>query len=145
RQQRPGVRFYVAGMKPPESFVRWLKQHPDIIVVPDPEDMRPWIARGTVFVCPILDGGGTKLKILDAMGMGKAVIGTSIACEGIDVNSGENVLIADAPQDLADTIRLALNNKSMRERLGAAGRILIEERYSWDVIGKRLDRAFRCG
>jgi glycosyltransferase involved in cell wall biosynthesis len=142
--QRPGVHLYVAGMKPSDSLVRWLRQDPGITVAVSPPDIRPWIARAAVFVCPMLDGGGTKVKILDAMAMAKAVVSTSIGCEGLEVKHGENILLADTPQDFAGLILRALEDRSLRERLSAAGRVLVEERYGWEAIGARLEQAYQC-
>jgi len=139
-----GVRFYVAGQRPPEPLVRWLKQDPNIVVVPSPEDIRPWIARAAVFVCPMLDGGGTKLKILDAMAMGKTVVSTAVGAEGLHVKHGENILLADAPQDFAREVLRALEDAALRRRIAAAGRILVEKEYSWEVIGGHLEQAYRC-
>ena len=104
--------------------------------------VRPWISRAAVFVCPIVDGGGTKLKILDAMAMGKPIVSTSIGCEGLDVSHGETILVADAPQDFASMVTLALENESLRERLIVAVRALVEEKYSWEIVGSRLDQTY---
>jgi glycosyltransferase involved in cell wall biosynthesis len=95
-----------------------------------------------VFVCPIQDGGGTKVKILDALSMGKAIVSTSIGCEGIAVKHGENILIADTPEDFANAVSTALESKSLREQLGAAGRTLVERKYSWGVVGGHLKQAY---
>ncbi|HEV2382526.1 MAG TPA: glycosyltransferase [Terriglobia bacterium] len=144
KRQRSGVRLYVAGMKPSDSLVRWLKQDPDITVVASPPDIRPWIARAAVFVCPMVDGGGTKVKLLDAMAMGKAIVSTSVGCEGLEVTHGDNILIADTPEEFASTISQALESRALRERLGAAGRGLVERNYSWEVVGRHLEEAYEC-
>jgi len=142
--QCPGVRFYVAGQRPSESLVERLTQDPNIVVVPSPDDIRPWVARGAVFVCPILDGGGTKLKILDALAMGKAVVSTAIGCEGLQVKHGENILVADTPRDFAREVLRALGNEPLRKQLGTMGRALVEKQYSWEVISGHLEQAYRC-
>jgi glycosyltransferase involved in cell wall biosynthesis len=142
--ENPGVRFYVAGRNATVSLLRWLKQDSAITVAANPEDIRPWIARAAVFVCPILDGGGTRLKILDAMAMGKAVVSTSIGCEGLAVKDGENILIADTPEALANVVSEALKNEALRRRLGASGRALAERKYSWGVVGGHLQEAYMC-
>lgn len=142
--RHPGVRLYVAGMNPSNSLVRWLKRDPDITVVSSPPDIRPWVARAAVFVCPIQDGGGTKVKVLDAMAMGKAVVSTSTGCEGLAVKHGENILIADAPEQFAKLVSQALEDKVICQRLGAAGRALVEKNYSWEVVGGHLDQAYGC-
>ena len=144
KQQCPGAHFCVAGQRPSESLLQWLMEDPDIVVVPSPEDIRPWIARAALFVCPMLDGGGTKLKILDAMAMGKPVVSTSIGCEGLAVSPGKNILVADTPEDFATAVHNLLEDPVTRQRLAAAGRKLVEDQYSWDVIGSHLEGAYRC-
>jgi polysaccharide biosynthesis protein PslH len=144
KQRCPGVRFYVAGMKPSDSLVRWLECDPNIAVVPDPEDIRPWLARASVVVCPMIDGGGTRLKILDAMAMAKPVITTSVGCEGLRVKHGEDILVADAAEDFATMVSVALGSKALRQRVGIAGRALVEDGYSWRSIGTHLEEAYRC-
>jgi polysaccharide biosynthesis protein PslH len=140
----PNSRLYVAGKNPPEQALRWGKEDSSIVVIPNPEDIRPWLARASAFVCPILDGGGTRLKVLDAMAMAKAVVSTTIGCEGLRVANGENILIADAPQEFADKLRLLLSDEELRNRLGRAARTLVESEYSWERIGRQLEQAYRC-
>ena len=139
----PEARLYLAGQTPPRWVTDLGKADPRIIVVSSPMDIRPWIARAAVFVCPILDGGGTKLKILDALAMGKAVVSTSIGCEGIRVRPGENILVADSAPDMADAILEVLSDNNLRAKLGSAGRSLVERAYTWDVIGAHLEQAYR--
>lgn len=138
------MRLYVAGQRTSTSLVRWLERDPDIIVVANPDDIRPWLARAAVFICPMLDGGGTKLKILDAMTMGKPVVSTSIGCEGLRVEHGKNILIADAPHAFAEAVSHILENRTLREQLSQTGRTLVEEQYSWEVIGGHLAQAYQC-
>jgi len=144
RTLNPVVRFLVAGQGAPGSLARRLSQDPRMALIADPQDIRPWIARASVFVCPILDGGGTKLKILDAMAMGKAIVATSMSCEGLEVKHDEHILIANTPQDFASMIALVLENRTLGQRLGAAARILVENRYSWDIVGQHLNHAYQC-
>lgn len=144
KQQRPDAVLYLAGQSPPAWLVRWVERDPHIVLVADPADVRPWVARAAVFICPIVDGGGTRLKILDALAMGKAVVSTSIGCEGLRVKHGENILVADAPRDLACQVLRVLEDHSLRHRLGVAGRTLVEKEYSWERIAGQLEQAYRC-
>jgi glycosyltransferase involved in cell wall biosynthesis len=143
KRQCPAVRLYLAGQKPPDSLVEWLRKYPDIIVIPTPEDIRPWVWKAAVFVCPILDGGGTKLKILDALALGKAVVSTRIGCEGLQVREGVDVLLADTPENFTAQVKRALEDTELRKRLGESGRRVVEEKYSWDVVGRHLHDAYR--
>jgi len=144
KSRRPSARLYLAGQGIPEWMRQLEKTDPNIQVVPSPEDMRPWVARASVFLCPMLDGGGTKLKILDAMAMGKPVVSTSIGCEGLEVSPGQDILVADSPEDFANSVQNLLEDLPMRQRLAVAGRKLVEEQYSWDVIGRHLTDAYNC-
>jgi len=144
KQRCPGVRLYLVGRFPPHWLVRWAKRDPKIVLVANPEDIRPWVGRASVFVCPILDGGGTRLKILDALAMAKAVVSTTIGCEGLRVKHGENILVADAPRDFANQVVRVLENGALRHQLGASGRALVERCYSWEKIAWQLKQAYRC-
>jgi glycosyltransferase involved in cell wall biosynthesis len=97
-----------------------------------------------ICVCPILEGGGTRLKILDAMAMGKPVVSTTIGCEGLRVTNGENILVADTPEEFADKVKLLLETEELQRKLGRAARALVEGEYSWERIGRQLQQAYRC-
>lgn len=142
--RRPGVRLYVVGMKPSGALARSLRQDSQITVVDSPPDIRPWVAKAAVFICPTTDGGGTKVKLLDAMAMGKAIVSTSIGCEGLDAKHGENILVADTPRDLAARAVEALEDAELRGRLGAEARALVERKYAWRVVNAHLEEAYRC-
>ena len=144
RRDRPGVRLYLAGRDPVPSVTRLQAEDRSIVVIPSPEDMRPWLARAAVYVCPLLQGGGTRIKILDAMAMAKPVVSTSIGCEGLHVRHAENILIADRPLDFASAILDLLNHDRLRRRLAAAGRALVETHYDWGNIVLQLEGAYRC-
>jgi len=144
KARRPEARLYIVGRSPSKSLSRWLTSDPSVNVVANPADVRPWLARATVFVCPIVDGGGTRLKILDALAAGKAVVSTTIGCEGLRVKPGTNILIADSPEDFArETVRV-LDSDSLRRELGAAGRSLVETTYAWEIIAGSLEQAYGC-
>jgi polysaccharide biosynthesis protein PslH len=140
----PDARLYLAGKNPPSFLRQRARDDPSIIVVPNPNDMRPLLARAAVYVCPILEGGGTRLKILDAMAMAKPVVSTRIGCEGLRVEHGETIFVADAPQEFADKVTQLLENLKLRHQLGKAGRALVEREYSWERIAQQLEQAYRC-
>jgi glycosyltransferase involved in cell wall biosynthesis len=121
-----------------------MKHDANVVVVANPNDMRPWLARAAVYVCPILEGGGTRLKILDAMAMARSVVSTTIGCEGLRVTHGENILIADAARDFADSVVQLLENKGLRNKLAQASRALVEREYCWERIAHQLEQAYSC-
>jgi len=105
--------------------------------------MRPWLARAEVCVCPITEGGGTRLKILDAMAMGKPVVSTTIGCEGLRVRPGENIVVADTPGEFAAGLVQLFESEDLRRRIGASGRALVEREYCWERIAEHLQEACR--
>jgi polysaccharide biosynthesis protein PslH len=106
-------------------------------------DVRPWMDRAAVFVVPLRVGGGTRLKILEAMACGRAVVSTSLGCEGLDVTNEDDILIADTPMAFANAVVRCLRDPGLRRRLGARGRALVEGRYRWEAIGHGLSDFYR--
>jgi polysaccharide biosynthesis protein PslH len=106
------------------------------------DDVRPYIRSAACYVVPIRVGGGTRVKILDAWAMGRAIVSTSIGCEGLDAVDGGNILIRDDPKEFADAVHQVLRDPQLRRRLGQAGREMVERTYSWEVIGEELIRRY---
>jgi glycosyltransferase involved in cell wall biosynthesis len=98
------------------------------------EDIRPFVHRAAVYVVPLRIGGGTRLKIFEAMAMGKAVVSTTIGAEGLPVHPGQDILIADDPEEFADTTIRLLGDPGRREELGRTARELVTRTYSWDAV-----------
>ena len=101
-------------------------------------DVRPYVNDAACFIAPLRVGGGTRVKILDAWAMGKAVVTTSVGCEGLAAEDGVNVLVRDTPAEFADAIALVLSDRALRVRLGSNARATVERLYSWDVIGENM-------
>ena len=141
--QRPDVTFYAVGQDPPPQLKAAAERDPRIKVTGFVSDIRDYIRKAAVYVVPLRVGGGTRLKVLDAMAMGKAMVSTSIGCEGIDVRDGENLVIADDARAFADSTIALLGDRSRRMALGRAARSLVERQYSWPVIGDQLLDAYR--
>jgi glycosyltransferase involved in cell wall biosynthesis len=115
---------------------------PGVTTLGQVPDIRPALAEARCCVVPIRAGGGTRLKILDAWAMGKAVVSTSIGCEGLDAVDGENILIRDTPEALADGVIRVLADARLRALLERNARRVAIERYSWNVAGARLRSAY---
>jgi len=92
---------------------------------------------------PLRIGGGTRLKILEAMALGTPVVSTRKGAEGLDVTDGENILIADTAAGFVDAVLSLLDDSGLRARLAANARRLVETRYRWEDIGQELDRVIR--
>jgi glycosyltransferase involved in cell wall biosynthesis len=102
------------------------------------DDIRPYVDAAACYVVPLRVGGGTRLKVLDAWAMGKAVVSTSVGCEGLDARDGWNILIRDDPKGFADAARRVLDDPELRSTLGRNARATVEDRYAWSVIGSRF-------
>jgi len=106
------------------------------------DDVRPWLERAQVYLCPITDGGGTRLKLLDAMAMQRAIVSHPMALEGLDVKPGEHVLVAGDAEGLAREVERALGDAALRERLGRAARERAEALYSTEAVERHLLQAY---
>jgi glycosyltransferase involved in cell wall biosynthesis len=108
------------------------------------KDIRPYVHGAACFIVPLRVGGGTRLKILDAWAMGKAVVSTSIGCEGLEAVDGQNILIRNDAKSFADAVQVVLSNAQERAALGANARLTAERKYSWDVIGAAMRDAYEA-
>ena len=106
------------------------------------DDMRPYVHQASVFIAPIRSGSGTKIKVLNAMALGKAVVTTSIGAEGIKVKPNEDIIIADTPQEFAQKTIYLLQHPEEVEIMGRKGRQVIEKHYSWESIGKKMHQLY---
>lgn len=105
------------------------------------DDVRPFVHEASVFVVPLRVGGGTRLKIFEALAMGKAVVSTSVGAEGLPVTSGVHFLQADDPDEFADAVVSLIRDPGRRRTLGGAGRRLVEQRYSWTQVAREFETA----
>jgi sugar transferase (PEP-CTERM/EpsH1 system associated) len=130
------VEVWIVGIDPPPE-VRRLSGD-GVHVTGRVEDVVPYYSRSGVCVVPLRAGGGTRLKILEAMALGRPVVSTSIGCEGLDVVDGEHLLVADSPEQFAErTVRL-LTDDALYQRIIANARQLVVTRYDWDAIARRM-------
>lgn len=134
----PGVTMDVIGGNPPSRLSALASRDGDFRVRGFVPDVRPYISRAAVYVCPIMDGGGTKLKILDALAMGKPIVAHPIACEGIGVRDGHDVIFAREPDEFIQSIVTLLGSPQRRAQLSANARCLAESSYSYAFIGRKL-------
>jgi glycosyltransferase involved in cell wall biosynthesis/GT2 family glycosyltransferase len=138
RSREPGLRFRVVGPVEENGPVAALRSD-GVEVMGFVDDVGAEIAQATVVVVPLRIGGGTRLKILEAMAMGKAIISTRLGAEGIEVEHDKDILLADTAEEFAAQIQRALNDPSLRERLGKAARQTVLERYSWRSSADKMD------
>ena len=136
----PEARLKLIGADPPKEVLA--HAGPRVEVVGMVDDLRPHLAEAAVAIAPLLIGGGTRLKIVEAMAMAKAVVSTSLGAEGIAAEPGREIALADDPADFAATLKRVLEDRSLRERMGLAARALVEKRYSWYTAAEHLERFF---
>lgn len=106
-------------------------------------DVRPYMNRAQIYVCPIRTGGGTRLKILDAMAMGMPIVATSMSVEGLGLSERQHFLRADSPVEFVEAINELEEDTVLRETLAVQARKEASRRFSWSVIGKKLEDAYR--
>ena len=146
RQAQPGATLSIIGRSPTPA-VRRLAEEAGVEVTGRVDDVRPHVAQGSVYVVPLRIGGGTRLKIFEAMAMAKAVVSTTIGAEGLPVTHGRDILIADDPAAFADAVVRLIRNKTERQALEAAARRLVVERYDWSAVAEDFEEALSrvCG
>ncbi len=141
-QRLPSVKLQVVGKAPPQGLAMRLAGGAGVEFVGEVPDVRPYLAQAAVVVVPLRIGGGSRIKILEALAMGKAVVSTSIGAEGLAVSDGIHLLLADTPAEFASrTVELLTSPQECR-RLGENGRRLVVERYSWDRAAEALESAW---
>jgi glycosyltransferase involved in cell wall biosynthesis len=138
RQGAPKATLSVVGRNPSERLRR-AAGRAGVEVTGTVDDVRDFVAAAEVYIVPLRIGGGTRLKIFEALAMGKAVVSTTVGAEGLPLEDGRHFLQADAPQSFADSVLSLLRDPSRRESIGAAGRRLVEERYSWPQVAAEFE------
>jgi sugar transferase (PEP-CTERM/EpsH1 system associated) len=141
RQRVPDVILRIVGRKPSRRLLELGSRATNIQLTGWVGDVRPYLAQGTVCIVPLRIGGGTRLKIFEAMGMAKAVVSTSIGAEGLPVKNGEHLLIADEPSSFAESTVRLLGNAVQRAQIGQAARNLVREKYSWATVSRNFAQA----
>lgn len=138
----PEVRLRIVGRRAPPDLAKHVAQSSGVELVGEVADVRPHLAQAAVVLVPLRIGGGSRIKILEALAMGKAVVSTTIGAEGLAVTNGVHLLLADSPEAFADSTLRLLKSPEERARLGDEGRKLVEGRYSWDRAAEALESAW---
>jgi glycosyltransferase involved in cell wall biosynthesis len=136
--EKPDARLKIVGRLPPASVLA-LSGLNSVEVTADVPDMKPYFAEADVCLLPMLEGGGTRLKLTEAMAAGRAVVSTTNGATGVDVTNGEELLIADDPKDFASAIVRLLGDQELRVRMGAAGRAKSIAQYDWRSLGDKYE------
>jgi glycosyltransferase involved in cell wall biosynthesis len=141
QQEIPNVVLSVVGRKPTRRILSLAARNSAIQVIGRVEDIRPYVDEASVYIVPLRIGSGTRIKIFEAMAMGKAVVSTSIGAEGLPVQHGRDILLADTPAEFAARTLELLKGPGMRQQIGGAARSLVESHYGWDKVTDVVEKA----
>ncbi len=139
-QRKPDCTLAIVGRSPSSSMLALAQQDARIKVTGTVPDVRPWLWGASVSIVPLRIGGGTRLKIYEAMAAGTATISTSIGAEGLDVAHPANIRLADTPDAFAEQCLSLLREAGQRESVGAQARELVTSRFSWDVVTDEFEK-----
>jgi polysaccharide biosynthesis protein PslH len=137
RREMPRVRLSVVGRNPSDGLRRDAERA-GVKVTGTVDDVRPYIDAAAVYIVPLRIGGGTRLKVFEALSMGKAVVSTGIGVEGLPLAPGEHYLKADDPEAFASAVVTLLRDPERRHALGDAGRQLTHARYAWPQVAREF-------
>jgi glycosyltransferase involved in cell wall biosynthesis len=144
RKQKPDCSVSFAGRKPARSILDLAAADPLVVVTRTVPDIRPHLWGATVSIVPLLTGGGTRLKIFEAMAARIPVVSTTIGAEGLPVEHGEHLYLADDPQSFAARCLELMETPEMHSRLACAGWRLVSSRFSWDAAAQEFERLLLC-
>ena len=137
RKRVQDVKLTIVGGNPSDQVQR-LTEVEGVVVTGRVPEIKPYFSAATVFVVPLRIGSGTRLKILEALAMGKAIVSTSVGAEGLALQNGEEIMIADEPNLFAEAVIQLLTDPTLCKRIGQNGRKRVEQDYDWRNIGKKL-------
>ena len=137
----PDVHLLAVGQRP-HRRLEPLRADPAVTLTGWVAETQPYIARAAVCIAPLRIGGGTRLKLLEAMAMGKALVSTRLGAEGYPVEDGRELLLADAPEAFAAAVVALLRDPERRIALGRNARTFVEEQYDWRHIVPRLEAVY---
>lgn len=145
RQSYPNVRMLVVGQHPTDKLrqmVELANTNSEVIITGRVDDVKPYINRASVYVVPLRIGGGTRLKILEALALRKAVVSTTIGAEGLNLVDQQEIILADQPEQFARAVIELLDDAQRRRSLGEKGRERVEKNYGWPAIVENLRQVY---
>jgi glycosyltransferase involved in cell wall biosynthesis len=138
REAVPDVTLTVVGRNPSPRILALARNDPAVRVTRSVPDVRPFIERAAAFIVPLRIGGGTRLKIYEAMAMEKAVVSTSIGAEGLPVHDGEDILLADTPETFASSVTQLLTDARRADEIGERAAAVVRGEFGWDRVAERF-------
>jgi glycosyltransferase involved in cell wall biosynthesis len=134
----PGVTLTVVGKGAPDELVALARNIPGVTMTGSVADVRSYVRRAALTINYVESGGGIALKVLEAMAMRKAVLSNPLGCEGIKVQHGENVFLADGAESFAEAAVLLLQNNTIRQKIAEGGYRLVKQAYAWERLAGRF-------
>jgi polysaccharide biosynthesis protein PslH len=138
KREVPGLTLTVVGRDPYPTLVELSKRDPSIIVTGRVDDVRPFMEEAAVYIVPLRIGGGTRLKIYEAMAMEKPIVSTSIGAEGLPIRNGEEIILADTPESFAEAVIGLLRNEVLASELGKRGAARVRADFGWDAVSQNF-------
>jgi sugar transferase (PEP-CTERM/EpsH1 system associated) len=140
KREIPGVTLTVVGRNPYPSLLELARRDSSIIVTGRVDDVRPYMEQAAVFIVPLRIGGGTRLKIYEAMAMGKPIVSTTIGAEGLPVKDGVELLLADTAESFAASVLNVLKETTLANDIGSRAAATVREQFGWEKVAKRFGR-----
>ena len=134
KQSVPDLTLTVVGRDPYPALVELSKRDPSVIVTGRVEDVRPYMDQAAAYIVPLRIGGGTRLKIYEAMAMEKAIVSTSIGAEGLPVTEGTEIVLADTPESFADAVVKLLKDRNLADEIGQRAAARVRKDFGWDTV-----------
>ena len=134
KKKVPDAALTVVGRNPPPALVELSKEDPSLIITGRVEDVRPYIEESAAYIVPLRIGGGTRLKIFEAMAMERAVVSTTVGAEGLPVSNGIELLVADEPAAFANAVITLLTNSSYAVQLGQRAASIVRQNHGWRQV-----------
>jgi glycosyltransferase involved in cell wall biosynthesis len=140
KKKLPGIQLWIVGANPTPDVLAL--QGEGVFVTGRVKDIIPYYAKSSISIVPLRAGGGTRLKVLEAMALGRPVVSTTIGSEGIDADDGKHLLIADDPEQFAEQIYALMSDRDLYQRIATNARELVVSKYDWDVLTHKLEQIY---
>jgi glycosyltransferase involved in cell wall biosynthesis len=137
----PAAHLTIVGQKPHQRLEA-IQDRPGVTLTGYVPDIKPYLRAADVYIAPLRMGSGTRFKLLEAMAMGKAIVSTQLGAEGLDIEHGRHMLLADTEQSFARAVIALITDQSLRQELGENAARLVRERYDWEVIIPQVEKVY---
>ena len=139
----PECQLLLVGKNPSQKLIQTAQKYSGVICTGTVPDVKPYLAASSVVVTPLFEGGGTRLKILEAFAAGRPVVSTTKGVEGINAQDGEHLLIRDDVEGIIDSISLLWSDLSFGKKLVNAAYELVQTEYSWEAVAHKIEPAIK--